>query len=353
MRLVVTGSTGRLGRDVVAAARRDGHEVIGLARREARPCDLTDAAEVHRRFEAFRPDLVVHAAGATNVDGCERDPDLATRLNVDATRHVAEAAAAAGAHVLYLSTNQVFDGTADHPAREADPTRPLSVYGATKLAGEELVGPSATVVRTAWLSARTGGGVVASILDAAAAPGPLRFVVDEVAQPTFAHDLAPVLLRLGEGRTSGCFHATNEGPVSSFELAQEVLAAIGDDPERVLPIAAADLPGRIAARPRNGALDTRHLHEAGGGGSPTTSRRSARCCASAARRPDRPTAPRAVPASWGADVPTTVSTPPQRSLQELAHPWLISDTTARSRSSPAQEAASAGPTPSSSPSAAR
>lgn len=255
MRVVVTGSTGRLGRAVVDAAIAKGHEVERIARGEALPCDLTDPVDAHRRITAFRPDLVVHTAGATDVDGCERDPDDAQRRNVDATRHVAEAAAAVEAHLVYVSTNHVFDGTATRPYREDDPPSPPSVYGATKLAGERLLDGSATIVRTAWLTGADGRGVVGTILGAARSGKPMRFVVDEVAQPTFATDLAPVLLRLGERRHIGRIHATNEGAVSSHELAREVLAALGEDPDRVEPIAAVDLPGRVARRPRNGVLD--------------------------------------------------------------------------------------------------
>lgn len=259
MRVVVTGSTGRLGRAVVDAARAAGHPVEPLARSEAQPCDLTEPAEVHRRITTFRADLVVHAAGATDVDACERDPDDAVRRNVDATRHVAEAASAIDAHLVYVSTNHVFDGTADRPYREDDPPSPPSVYGSTKLAGERLLDASATVVRTAWLTGADGRGVVGAILAAASTDDPMRFVIDEVAQPTFATDLAPVLLRLGEQRHAGCIHATGEGAVSSCELAREVLTAIGDDPDRVEPITADELAGRVARRPRNGVLDGTRL----------------------------------------------------------------------------------------------
>lgn len=268
MRLVVTGSTGQLGRELVALARRQDHEVLGLSTSEADPCDLTDRGSVLARLRAWRPDLVIHTASSTDVDGCERDPAMARALNVDATRHVASATAAVDAHLVYLSTNHVFDGRSDHPAREADAPNPQSVYAATKLAGEEIAGPDATVVRTAWLSSRYGPNLVTAILDAARRTGELRFTPDEIGQPTFAHDLAPVLLRLGAARASGCWHATNEGVVSSFEFAREVLAAAGHDPSRVVAVPADELPARAAARPRNGALDTAHLRADGGGGLP-------------------------------------------------------------------------------------
>lgn len=268
MRIAVTGSTGQLGRAVATAARADGHEVVGLARSEAEPCDLTDRRSVDARLRAWDPDLVVHTAGWTDVDGCERDPARAQLLNAGMTVLVADAARRAGAHLVYVSTNHVFDGEATAPARETDPTDARSAYGRSKRDGELVVGDEATVVRTSWLVSPQGPNLVTTILDAASRPGPLRFVTDEVAQPTIAADLAPVLLRLGTERRSGTWHAVNEGAVSAFDLARAVIEAAGDDPRRVLPIRAADLTGRAAVRPRNGVLDTRRLHEHGGGGLP-------------------------------------------------------------------------------------
>jgi dTDP-4-dehydrorhamnose reductase len=269
MRVAVTGSTGQLGRAVVAAARADGHEVLGLARGEAEPCDLTDRQSVDARLRAWEPELVVHAAGWTDVDGCERDPSTAQLLNVAMTVLVAEAARRVGAHLVYVSTNHVFDGEADHPASEADPTGAVSAYGRSKRDGELVVGDDgATIVRTAWLASDQPPNLVAAILGAAARPGTLRFVTDEIAQPTLVTDLAPVLLRLGVERRGGTWHAVNEGPVSAYDLAREVLEAAGHDPRRVRPIRAADLVERVAPRPRNGVLDTRHLRIDGGGGLP-------------------------------------------------------------------------------------
>jgi dTDP-4-dehydrorhamnose reductase len=263
MRVVVTGSTGRLGRALVTAATAAGHDVTRLARSEEHPCDLTAATTVHERIGAAAADLVIHAAGATDVDGCERDPEAARSRNVDATRNVVAAAAAVGAHLVYVSTNHVFDGSTERPYREDDPTNPRSVYGASKLEGEQLAGPGATIVRTAWLWS-PASGIVPAIVAAAQSGRPMRFADDEVAQPTAAADLAPVLLRLGEDRAAGCFHAVSEGAVSSFDLARAVLAELGDDPARVEAVSGADLPGRLAARPRNGALDTARLAAAGG-----------------------------------------------------------------------------------------
>lgn len=255
-RLVVTGSTGQVGRELVAAAVRRGWTVTGLSRSEAQPCDLTHAAQVRARIGAAQPDLIVHTAAWTDVDACEGDPAMAHALNVDATRNVAAAAREVGAHVTYLSTDYVYDGTKAEPYVEDDPTGPLSVYGRTKLAGEQALDPTAAIVRTSWVSGRHGANAVRTILRlAAAGDGPLRFVDDQRGNPTLAADLAAATLDLAADRVAGVVHVTNQGTVSWFDLAREVLDLAGHDPGRVLPIATAELdPPRAATRPANSAL---------------------------------------------------------------------------------------------------
>lgn len=252
---MVTGSTGQLGNAVVARARAEGWEITGLSRREPDPCDLTDATAVRDRVSAARPDLVVHAAAWTDVDSCEVDPGRARAANVDATRHVAEASAAVGAHLVYVSTDYVYDGTKDGPYVESDEPAPLSVYGRSKLAGERLLGPEATVVRTSWLCGRHGANAARTILRLGAGTGPLRFVDDQVGRPTIAEDLAALLLRLGTDRVAGIVHGSNEGAVTWYQFAREVLELAGHDPDRVEPIRTSDLrPARAAPRPANSVL---------------------------------------------------------------------------------------------------
>ena len=268
-RLLVTGSTGQLGRELVAVARAAGIEVAGLARTEPEPCDLTDAAAVQRRITGWAPDLVIHAGAATDVDACERKPGLAQRTNVEGTRHVVDAARAVGAHVVLLSTNHVFGEGSPRPHREQDPTTPRSAYARTKVEAEQLVGPDATIVRTSWLWGSGGRSLVRTVIEAASRPGPLAFADDERARPTLARDLAPVVVRLGTERRAGTWHAANSGDLSAYEVAREVLRACGDDPDRAVPVPIAQLAlDRPAPRPRNAILDTTHLERDGGGGLP-------------------------------------------------------------------------------------
>jgi dTDP-4-dehydrorhamnose reductase len=262
-RIVVTGSAGQLGRQLVLDAVAAGHEVVGLGRHEPEPVDLTDAEAVARAVRRAAPDAIVHAAAWTAVDDCEHDPRRAEAVNAAGTRHVVDAARFVDAHVVYVSTDYVFDGTKPTPYVETDPTNPLSVYGRTKLAGEQQLAPHHTVARTSWLCGAHGPNMVRTILRLAAEQHELRFVDDQVGHPTFTADLAPVLLALATRREPGTFHVTNQGATSWYGFARDVLAAAGLDPDRVRPVATADLPARAAPRPANSVLDNAALRAIG------------------------------------------------------------------------------------------
>jgi dTDP-4-dehydrorhamnose reductase len=264
MRVLVTGAAGQVGREVVELGQRLGDDVIALDRAGL---EVTDRDGVRRAIDAASPEVVVHCAAWTAVDACESDPARAMAENADAPRFVAEACARANAHLIVLSTDYVFDGTKPTPYVETDPTNPLSVYGRSKLAGEHAVLaalPSACVVRTSWVCGQHGSNMVKTILRLASAPGPLRFVSDQHGHPTFADDLAMMLRRLAVERLGGVVHATNQGAVSWYEFARDVLQSAGDDPTRVHPIATADLqPPRPAPRPSNSVLRNQALEQSG------------------------------------------------------------------------------------------
>jgi dTDP-4-dehydrorhamnose reductase len=224
--------------------------------------DLVDRAAVRDAVDGFRPDLVLHGGAYTAVDACETDPDTAFAVNALGTRHVAEAAAATGAHLVYVSTDYVFDGEATRPYVEWDAPSPRSVYGRSKLGGEHEVraisGARGTVVRTAWVSGAHGANMVKTALRLASASsdGVLRFVDDQHGCPTFTADLARAVVRLGVDRRPGTFHVTNQGETTWFGFVRAALAAAGHDPDRVEPISTAELdPPRPAPRPSNSRLD--------------------------------------------------------------------------------------------------
>ena len=152
--------------------------------------DISDRDAVLAAIGTVEPDVVIHPAAWTAVDACESDPDRAYRVNCLGTRYVAEAARPVGAHLCYLSTDYVFDGTSPRPYVEWDDPNPLSVYGRSKLGGERELDPGHTIVRTAWVNGRTGANMVKTVLRLAAEGGRLRFVDDQRGSPTSAADLA-------------------------------------------------------------------------------------------------------------------------------------------------------------------
>ncbi|MDH7569624.1 MAG: dTDP-4-dehydrorhamnose reductase [Armatimonadota bacterium] len=245
MRVVVTGAAGMLGRDLVPILSAN-HAVIptDLAGTEEH-LDITDPAATLAFMRRVCPDVVVHAAAYTNVDGCERDPDTAYRVNALGTASVAGACQAVGAAVLYVSTDFVFDGEKGSPYLEWDRPRPLNVYGASKLAGEELVRslcPRHYVVRTQWLYGEHGHNFPYAILRRAEADEPLRVVTDQVGCPTFTSDLARAIASILEQPLYGTYHAANRGEVSWYGFAVRLLELAGLNPAVITPIAAADWP---------------------------------------------------------------------------------------------------------------
>jgi dTDP-4-dehydrorhamnose reductase len=252
MRLLVTGAAGMLGQDVVAAALAAGHDVSALARRDL---DITDADAVAAAVDAARPDAIVNCAAWTDVDGAEAAEDAATRVNGAGTGHVGAAAAAAGAHVVHVSTDYVFDGRATRPYVESDPTGPQSAYGRSKLAGERALDlDRAAVVRASWLFGPGGPNFVATMLRLARDRDEVTVVDDQVGFPTYTGHLAPALLRLAEARATGILHATGADPCSWHDFAVAIFARAGAACA-VRRGRTADL-GRPAPRPAYSVLGT-------------------------------------------------------------------------------------------------
>jgi dTDP-4-dehydrorhamnose reductase len=259
-RVLVTGAAGQIGREVVDVF--GDHDVIAV---DHKALDVADRDAVLQAITSMAPDAVVHAAAWTAVDACEDHPDRAFRVNTLGTRNVAEGARRVGAWVCYLSTDYVFDGTKPEPYVEWDAPNPVSVYGRSKLGGEqEITGHDATIVRTSWVCGLHGQNMVKTVLRLAQEHEKLAFVDDQRGQPSFADDLAPMIRRLVVERRPGLYHVTNQGAVSWFEFARSVLEVAGLDPGRVRPIATADLdPPRPAPRPANSVLDNTALRLGG------------------------------------------------------------------------------------------
>ncbi|MBI3968896.1 MAG: dTDP-4-dehydrorhamnose reductase [Chloroflexi bacterium] len=225
MRVVITGAGGMLGRELVS--RFQSSHCLPLTHGDL---DVSDYRQVRERLEPLRPDLVIHTAALTDVDGCELQPDRAYAVNALGTENVALACQSVGAVMLYVSTNCVFAGDAGSPYREFDRPNPSNVYGRSKLAGEEALRgllPRHYVVRTSWLFGLGRRNFVTTVLDLAATGKPLRIVDDEIGSPTYVPDLAAAIYDLIQSDRFGTYHLANEGFCSRFELARTVLASAG------------------------------------------------------------------------------------------------------------------------------
>ena len=249
MRLLVLGASGIVGRAMVAEAGARGWPVVGLTR---------------AALARLAPELVVNAAAFTHVDRCESEPERAFAVNGAAVGALAAECARAGARLVHLSTDYVFAGDADRPYREGDPTGPRSVYGASKLEGERqaLAVADALVVRTSWVFGAGGANFVDTIAGRLRRrEGPLRVVADQVGGPTYAPFLAKALADLGESEAAGVVHYQNREPVSWFQFARAIAAAIDPeadpdrDPERRIEPATSAEVVRPARRPAWSVLD--------------------------------------------------------------------------------------------------
>jgi dTDP-4-dehydrorhamnose reductase len=247
-----------LGRAVVEAAQRLGHDVRAVTRAEL---DVTDAAAVQRALAERRPQAVVNCAAYTDVDGAESDRDAAAAVNDAGAGNVAAAAAELGARIVHVSTDYVFDGSKREPWLESDPVAPLGAYGATKLAGEQAVADATdahAIVRTAWLFGGGGRNFVDTMLALGAERDEVSVVTDQVGSPTFAGHLAPALVDVAERSDTGLFHGAGAGSCSWYELTLEAYDAAGVAC-RVLPTTAERF-ARPAPRPAYSVLGSEREH---------------------------------------------------------------------------------------------
>ena len=267
VKLLVTGAAGMVGREVCELATHRGHELAAFTRAEL---DIADPVAVAHAITEARPDVVINCAAFTAVDLCETETASAYAVNETGPRNLARACRSVNARMVHISTDYVFDGNKPAPYHEADIPNPQSVYGASKLAGERAVleelGRDVTIVRTAWVCGRYGANMVKTVMRVAgASDSPLRFVNDQHGCPTFADELASMLITLAmRDDVDGIVHVTNQGAVSWYDFVGEIIECLGGDRGRVEPITTADLqPPRPAPRPFNSVLESRALPEVG------------------------------------------------------------------------------------------
>ncbi len=241
-----------LGSDVMKAAEIAGHEVRGFGHSDL---DITDPDQLRSRFELDRPDAVINCAAWTDVDGAEDDPEGALLVNGTAAGYVAEAAAAIGARVVYVSSDYVFDGEKGSDYVESDQTNPLSVYGKTKLAGELATAQAnrrSYIVRSSWLFGISGPNFVNTMIRLGENQGQVLVVHDQVGSPTYTWHLAYGLVRLLDSDAFGVHHMAAGGSCSWYEFAKEIFKL--SQMEVVTLSATTEMFGRKAPRPAHSAL---------------------------------------------------------------------------------------------------
>jgi dTDP-4-dehydrorhamnose reductase len=239
MRILVTGARGQLGAELCREL-SGRHQVTGI---DIQDLDLTGQDSVGR-LVSYGPEMVLHCAAMTDVDGCERDPRKARAVNGDGTRHAALACRELNVPLLYISTDFVFDGAKGQPYCEWDTPHPLGHYGRSKLEGEQHVREllkNFYIVRTSWLYGRQGKNFVQTVLAKARESGLVRVVSDQVGSPTYARDLCRAIAELiGSGRF-GTYHLTNAGSCSWHGLACKAVELCGI-PAKVVPISSSEYP---------------------------------------------------------------------------------------------------------------
>lgn len=269
MKILIVGADGQLGTELQRII-KDGRSEIGeintswitdVLPADIKQLDITDQAATFEFVQNYNPDIIYNCAAMTNVDGCERDPDAALKVNALAAQNVALAANMVGAELVHVSTDYVFSGEIKNtPYREWDKPNPQSAYGSSKLLGEELAVQAHSetyVVRTAWLYGYRGGNFVKTIINAAQKNDTLTIVDDQRGNPTSANDLAHHLLLLPGSKNYGVYHCTNEGICSWYEFAVEFLKLSGIEVE-VKPITSDQYP-TPTKRPEYSALDNMML----------------------------------------------------------------------------------------------
>jgi dTDP-4-dehydrorhamnose reductase len=255
MRILITGANGQLGRTLQKVLSSQDLYLADLP-----DLDVADHTSV-QRISDLNPELVIHCAAMTNVDGCARDPDAAFKVNAFGTQNVAHACLRCNAEMVYISTNEVFSGQGDRPFREDDPPNPINPYASSKRAGEQMAArylkTGLYIIRTAWIFASGGHNFPAKIIAAADSGQPMRVVTDEVSNPTYAPDLAEAIAKLIQTHTYGVYHFTNAGYCSRFEFAQEILRQSGRAHISIEPITLADYPRPSAVPPFTPLTNTR------------------------------------------------------------------------------------------------
>jgi dTDP-4-dehydrorhamnose reductase len=252
MKVMIIGSEGMLGHDLVDVL-SPLHEIVTTT---IDTLDITDIDKTIKTVKKNNPDVLIHAAAITDVDGSESNPDLAYKVNAIGTRNVAVACKEVGASMVYISTDYVFDGTNTTPYNEYDQTKPLGVYGKTKHTGETYVRDTLSkfyIVRTAWLYGYHGPNFVTTMLNLAKNTKDISVVDDQIGSPTYTVDLANAISTIINRSSYGIYHFTNTDHCSWFDFATEIFKQAGVE-VNLKPVTTEEFP-RPAPRPKYSVLN--------------------------------------------------------------------------------------------------
>ncbi|MDE7074303.1 MAG: dTDP-4-dehydrorhamnose reductase [Odoribacter sp.] len=255
--ILVTGANGQLGSEL----RKIGFSVLDeVFFTDVDELDITDYRAIEDFIQRHEIDTIINCAAYTAVDKAEEEPEKAARINTEAVANLAKAAAKEDCLLIHISTDYVFDGTATEPYTEKTKTCPVSVYGRTKLAGEEAIKKSGCfyiIIRTAWLYSTFGNNFVKTILRLAAERSELTVVADQVGSPTYAEDLAKAIVKIMDNEEriehEGIYHFSNEGACSWFDFATEIVR-LGNAACKVRPVTTDEYPTKTK-RPAYSVLD--------------------------------------------------------------------------------------------------
>ena len=265
MNILITGGNGQLGNEIqLLQAQYAQHTWLNT---DVNELDITDKAAIERFVEANEIDGIVNCAAYTAVDKAESDPQLARKLNADAPAFLAEAVAKRGGRMVQVSTDYVFDGTKHTPYVETDEPCPNSIYGQTKLEGEQAVSklcPNAMIIRTAWLYSEFGNNFVKTMIRLGREREQLGVIFDQVGTPTYAHDLATAIMTaIDKGIKPGVYHFSNEGVTSWYDFTKSIHRLAGINTCQVSPLHTAEYP-TPACRPAYSVLDKTKIKDAYG-----------------------------------------------------------------------------------------
>lgn len=257
MRVLVTGTKGQLGHDVMNELEKRGHEAVGV---DIEEMDITKEAEVKEVLGKVKPEAVIHCAAYTAVDRAEEEEELCRKINVSGTEYIARACRELDCKLLYLSTDYIFAGDGERPWEPEDEAQPLNVYGQTKYEGELAVKKYLEkyfIVRISWVFGVNGANFVKTMLRLGRENGEVKVVDDQIGSPTYTDDLSVLLVDMAESEKYGAYHATNEGICSWYEFAVRIFRTAGMD-VTVTPVDSSSFPTK-AKRPGNSRMSKEKL----------------------------------------------------------------------------------------------